>query len=160
MAAFQKVIILGNLTREPEMRHTNTGMAVCEFTVAVNGTRDGDEPYFGAVVVFGKTAEACSRYLGKGSPVLVEGKLKNDEWEDKKTGQKRTKTRIVADNVQFIDRSNNSRQSGQSGQNSGYTAQRNAPRPEARQNYAPLPDQEQHRYTPSDAMPPDSDLPF
>ena len=98
---YNRVILQGNLTKDPERRVTTSGMAVCEFTVAVNGTRKDDAPYFGAVVVFGNTAESCSRYLGKGSQVLVEGKLKNDEWEDRQTGQKRSKTRIIADSVQL-----------------------------------------------------------
>lgn len=120
--SFQKYICMGNLTREPELRYTPGGMAVCEFTVAVNSTRKEDGTYFGQVCVFGKTAEACQRYLVKGSSVLVEGKLKNDEWEDRQTGQKRSKTRIYADNVQFIGKSDNAPQNAHSGENSGYSA--------------------------------------
>ena len=118
MASYQRFICMGNLTRNPELRCTPSGIAVCEFTVAVNGTRKDDAPYLGAVVVFGNTAEACRRYLGKGSQVLVDGKLKNDEWEDK-NGQKRSKTRIIADSVQFIGERNNSRQNDVSGSNRG-----------------------------------------
>ena len=118
---YNRVILQGNLTKDPERRVTTSGMAVCEFTVAVNGTRKDDAPYFGAVVVFGNTAEACSRYLGKGSQVLVDGKLKNDEWEDRQTGQKRSKTRIIADSVQFIGERRNSRQNDVSGSNIGIT---------------------------------------
>lgn len=123
--SFQKYICMGNLTREPELRYTPGGMPVCEFTVAINSARKEDGTFFGVVCVFGKTAEACQRYLAKGSPVLVEGKLKNDEWEDRQTGQKRSKTRIYADNVQFIGKSDNSRQSAASGENSGYAASGN-----------------------------------
>lgn len=167
---FQKFICMGNLTRDPEARHTAKGMAVTEFTVAVNGPRKEDEAYFGTVVTFGSTAEACARYLSKGSPVLVEGKLKNDEWEDKQTGQKRTKTRIVAEAVQFIGRSDNSRQSGQSDQNSGYTARRPspapAPRQEARTAPPPMPPDPAtyHKYQPADCpqqpQNDNSDIPF
>lgn len=113
MASFQKYICIGNLARDPDTRYTAGGMAVCEFTVAINGARKEDGTYYGVVVAFGKTAEACRQYLTKGSSVLVEGKLKNDEWEDKQTGQKRSKTRIYADNVQFIGRSENQRQNAQ-----------------------------------------------
>jgi single-strand DNA-binding protein len=124
MASFQKYICMGNLTRDPDYRTTPSGTGVCEFTVAVNSARREDGAFFGQVVAFGKTADACRQYLMKGSTVLVEGKLKNDEWEDRQTGQKRTKTRIVADTVQFIDQSNNSRQNAQSGANTGYQAGR------------------------------------
>ena len=123
--SFQKYICMGNLTREPELRYTPGGMPVCEFTVAVNATRKEDGTFFGQVCVFGKSAEACQRYLGKGSPVLVEGKLKNDEWTDQQTGQKRSKTRIYADSVQFIGKSDNSPQNAHSGENSGYAERGN-----------------------------------
>lgn len=147
--SFQKFICMGNLARAPELRYTPGGMAVCEFTVAVNSTKKEDGTYFGAVCAFGKTAEACQRYLGKGSPVLVEGKLRNDEWEDRQTGQKRSKTRIVADAVQFIGRSDNSRQSAQSGQYSGYSAP--AQQPEHLAGVDP-------QYAPP--LPDDSECPF
>lgn len=117
MAGFQKFICMGNLTKDPDTRYTQSGMAVCEFTVAVNGTKQ-DETFFGVVVVFGKTAEACRDYLAKGSTVLVEGKLKNEEWTDRE-GRKQHKTRIYGDQVQFIGRSQNPRQNGQSAGNSG-----------------------------------------
>lgn len=119
MAGFQKYIVMGNLTREPETRYTQSGMAVCEFTIAVNGTRKEDKTFFGRVVVFGKTAESCQKYLGKGSTVMIEGRLTNDEWEDRQTGQKREKTRIIAENVQFIGSGASTRQSEQSGPNYG-----------------------------------------
>ena len=139
-AGFMKVILMGNLTREPDYRCTPNGVGICELGVAVNSARREDKPYFGQVVAFGKTADACRQYLSKGSQVLVEGKLQNDEWEGR-DGQKRTKTRIVADTVQFIGRSDNSHQNAPSGQNSGYSA----PQPERRggvdPNYAPpMPD--------------------
>jgi single-strand DNA-binding protein len=118
-------------------------MAVCELGVAVNFGRREDKPYFGQVVAFGKTADACRQYLSKGSQVFVEGKLQNDEWEDK-NGQKRTKTRIIADTVQFIGRNDNSRQNAQSGQYSGYSgysapAPQPPPLPEAPQAENDLP---------------------
>lgn len=122
MAGYIKVILLGNLTRDPDFRGTPSGMTVCEFGVAVNSGRRDDKPYFGQVVTFGKTADACRQYLSKGSQVFVEGKLQNDEWEDRQTGQKRSKTRIVADSVQFIGRNDNTRQNAQSGRNTGNSA--------------------------------------
>lgn len=126
MTGFCKVFLLGNLTRDPDLRHTNSGTAVCELGIAVNSENRNDPPFFGQVVTFGKTAEACGHYLAKGSMILVEGRLKNEEWEDRQTGQKRSKTRIYADNVQFIGRNDKSQQNAASGQYSGYTAQSGA----------------------------------
>lgn len=114
MAGFQKFICMGNLTKDPDTRYTQSGMAVCEFSVAVNGARKDDDTFFGMVVVFGKAAEACRYYLAKGSSVLIEGKLKNEEWTDRE-GRKQHKTRIYADNVQFITRSEKPRQNEQPG---------------------------------------------
>lgn len=152
MAGYLKLFLLGNLTREPDYRHTPTGTAVCEFGVAVNSGRQGDKPYFGQVVTFGKTADACRQYLSKGSQVFVEGKLQNDEWEDRQSGQKRTKTRIVAVIVQFIGRSDNSRQNAQSGQYSGYSA----PAPQPSQGYRGVDSQ----YAPPLPEAPDPDIPY
>lgn len=153
---YNRVILQGNLTRNPELRCTPSGMAVCEFTVAVNGTRKDDAPYFGAVVVFGNTAEACSRYLGKGSQVLVDGKLKNDEWEDRQTGQKRSKTRIIADSVQFIGESNNSRQNDVSGSNIGIPANWHDTHPRfGREDQPPPPN-----YQPPEPEPEEDEIPF
>jgi single-strand DNA-binding protein len=104
-------------------------MAVCEFRVAVNSGKQDDKPYFGQVLTFGRIAEVCRDYLKKGSQVLVDGKLQNDEWEDRQTGQKRTQTRIIADTVQFVGRSDNSRQNEQSGPNYG-RSEYHAPAPQ------------------------------
>jgi single-strand DNA-binding protein len=160
MAEYMKVILLGNLTREPDYRHTPSGMAVCEFGVAVNSGRQGDKPYFGQVVTFGKTADACRQYLSKGSQVFVEGKLQNDEWEDK-NGQKRSKTRIVADTVQFIGRSDNARQNAQSGQYSGYSGY-SAPAPQPQQGFRGGVDPQYAPPPPPlpEAPAPDPDIPF
>jgi single-strand DNA-binding protein len=136
-ASFQKYICLGNLTREPQTRYTPGGMAVCEFTVAINGARKEDPVYYAPVVVFGKTGEACQRYLGKGSSVMVEGRLQTDEWEDRQTGQKRSRTRVIAENVQFIGSRGETQQNAQNGANQGYSAP--APRPQAPRPAAPYP---------------------
>lgn len=101
MAGFNKVILMGNLTRDPELRYSEKGSPVCEFTVAVNGF-DKDDVYFGAVVCFGATAENTGKYLQRGKSVLIEGKLKNESWEDRKNGEKRSRTRIVASTVLFV----------------------------------------------------------
>lgn len=168
-ASFQKYICIGNLTKEPELRHTPNGTAVCEFTVAVNGARREDPTFYAAVTAFGKTAEACNRYLAKGVPVLVEGRLQTDEWEDRQSGQKRTKTRVIAEGVQFIGSRSETQQRGQTAQNSAPSAPATnygAPRPAApRPAPAPAP---VHKYPATDAMPTapapeaveDDDIPF
>jgi len=107
MASFNKVILLGNLTRDPELRHTPAGMAVCSFDVAVNRsftTRAGErreEACFITVVVWDKQAQTCAEFLSKGRQVLIEGRLQQRSWETP-DGQKRTKHEVVAERVQFV----------------------------------------------------------
>lgn len=102
MAGLNQVTLIGNLTRDPDFRGLPNGMAVCEFVIAVNTGLQKDKPYFGQIITFGKTAEVCRQYLAKGSAVAVVGRLENNEWEDKRTGEKKSKTRIVAETVQFL----------------------------------------------------------
>ena len=103
---FNKVFLAGNLTRDPELKYTPQGVAVCTMGIAVNRTfkgNDGEqkkEVQFFTVVVWQKQAENCGKYLTKGSPVHIEGRLQNRSWE--KDGQKRTVTEIVAESVQFL----------------------------------------------------------
>ena len=107
MASFNKVILLGNLTRDPELRHTPAGMAVCSFDLAVNRsftTKAGErreEACFITVVVWDKQAQTCAEYLSKGRQVLIEGRLQQRSW-DTPDGQKRTKHEVVAERVQFV----------------------------------------------------------
>lgn len=107
MASFNKVILLGNLTRDPELRHTPAGMAVCSFDLAVNRsftTKTGErkeEACFITVVVWDKQAQTCAEYLSKGRQALVEGRLQQRSWETP-DGQKRTKYEVVAERVQFV----------------------------------------------------------
>ena len=109
MASLNKVFLIGNLTRAPELRYTPSGTAVSDVRLAVNrsyATQSGErreETCFLTVVVWGKQAETCAEYLDKGSPVLVEGRLQTREW-DGKDGQKRTVVEVVADRVQFMGR--------------------------------------------------------
>ena len=107
MVRFNRVIIGGNLVRDPEIRFLPSGLSVTNFTVAVNFSYRRKEEelkeevsYFD-VVVFGKQGESCAEYLGKGSPVLVEGRLRQRRWETD-DGQKRSKIEIVAQQVQFL----------------------------------------------------------
>ena len=109
MASFNKVIIAGNLTRDPEMRYTPKGMAVAGFGLAINRkwkTETGEmkeEVTFVDVDAFGRQAEVIAQYMKKGRPLLVEGRLRLNEWEDKNTHQKVTKLRVVLESFSFID---------------------------------------------------------
>lgn len=103
------VVITGNLTRDPELRHTGGGTAICELRVAVNSRRkDGqtgqwiDKPNYFDVVVWGAQGENCANYLSKGRPVAVEGRLDWREWEAKDGGGKRQAVQIIANSVQFL----------------------------------------------------------
>ena len=107
MASFNRVILLGNLTRDPELRFTPAGQAIVEFGLAVNRrykTRDSgedrEETCFVNITVWGNQAKPCADYLRKGSQALVEGRLKYDEWE--KDGQKRSRLSVTASRVQFL----------------------------------------------------------
>ena len=105
---FNKVILMGNLTRDPEMRYTPQGTTVCNFGLAVNrrykqAEEMKEEVTFINIVVFGKMADTCGQYLNKGSSVLVEGRLQERRWETE-DGQKRSKHEVVAQNVRFLSR--------------------------------------------------------
>ncbi len=108
MASYNRVILLGNLTRDVEMRYTPGGTAVTDIGLAVNDRRKGqngewiDETTFVDITLWGRTAEVASEYLHKGSPVLIEGRLKLDTWESE--GQKRSKLRVVCDRMQLLGR--------------------------------------------------------
>ena len=109
MASVNIVLIAGNLTRDPEVRYTPSGMAVSQLGVAVNRkTKDNqsgqwkDETTFVDVDVFGRQAETVGQYLSKGRSVLIEGRLRLDQWEDKNSGQRRSKLKVIANRVQFL----------------------------------------------------------
>jgi single-strand DNA-binding protein len=106
MASYNRVILVGNLTRDIELKYTPGGTAVTDIGMAVNDRRKSssgewvDETTFVDVTLWGRTAEVASEYLGKGSPILVEGRLKLDTWET--DGQKRSKLRVVCDRMQML----------------------------------------------------------
>ena len=108
MASFNKVILLGNLTRDPEVRYTPKGSAVCDLGIAVNrvytteGGERREEVTFVDVVLWARLAEIAGEYLKKGRPVFIEGRLQMDTWDDKQTGQKRTKLRVVGESMQLL----------------------------------------------------------
>jgi single-strand DNA-binding protein len=109
MASFNKVILAGNLTRDPELRYTPKGTAVARIGLAVNRTwktetgETKEEVTFVDVDAFGRQAEVISQYMKKGRPFLVEGRLKLDQWEDKNTHQKQSKLKVVLEGFSFID---------------------------------------------------------
>lgn len=108
MASFNKVFLMGNLTRDPELRYTPKGTAVTDVGMAVNrvyNSPDGqrqEETTFVDVTFWGRTAETVCKFLSKGRPLFVEGRLKFDSWENQE-GQKRSKLSVTGDNFQFID---------------------------------------------------------
>ena len=110
MASLNKVYLLGNLTRDPDLRSLPSGQSVCELGLAVgrryvnsNG-QEVEDTCFVDVVVWGRSAANCKQYLEKGSQVLVEGRLQLDQWEDRNGGGKRSKLRVVAEQIQFMNR--------------------------------------------------------
>jgi single-strand DNA-binding protein len=108
MANFNKVYLMGNLTRDPEMRVTPKGTAICQFGLAISRSwkdesgQTREETAFVDIEAWGKQGEIVAKYCTKGRPLFVEGRLKFDQWEDKTTGQKRNKLKVVLENFQFI----------------------------------------------------------
>jgi single-strand DNA-binding protein len=151
MASFNKVILMGNLTRDPELRYTPKGMAVAKVGLAVNRTwrsesgEQKEEVTFIDVDIWGRTAENVGQYMRKGSPILIEGRLKLDQWDDKQTGQKRSRLGVTAETVQFLS-------SGNRGAAEGGAAPAPRPRPAAPPPAAADPD--------SPPPPEDDDVPF
>ncbi|HCK51816.1 MAG TPA: single-stranded DNA-binding protein [Planctomycetaceae bacterium] len=152
MASYNKVILVGNLTRDPELRHIPSGTAVTDLGLAVNRTwtdrntnQRNEETTFVDVTCWGRTAEIACEYLRKGRPVLVEGRLQMDEWNDRETGAKRTKLKVVCDNMQMLG----SRNEGNSGGGGGGS-------------YQPPPQSDGPQQPASNPVvnPPDDEVPF
>lgn len=134
MANLNKVMIIGNLTADPEVRTTPRGTSLTELRLAVNrvsnGPNDGErreETTFLDVTCWGRTGEVAAQYLSKGRPVFIEGRLQMDTWEDKQTGQKRSRIRIIAENLQLLGGRGDAPQGGAAPQRSygGYQQQDN-----------------------------------
>jgi len=99
---YNRVILVGNLTRDPELRYIQTGTPVASFGIATNRKfGETQETFFGDVTAWGKLAETCDKYIKKGSKILLEGRLKTENWEYE--GRKQSKTRIVAEQIRFLD---------------------------------------------------------
>ena len=108
MPSYNKTLLLGNLTRDPELRATPKGTAICQFGLAVNrqfkdeSGATKDEVTFIDIEAWGRQAETIAKYCTKGKPLFIEGRLKLDSWEDKTTGQKRSKLKVVLESFQFV----------------------------------------------------------
>ena len=152
MASFNKVILVGNLTRDPELRYTPKGTAVARLGLAVNRqwkTDTGEareEVTFIDIDAFGRQAEVIGQYCKKGRPIMIEGRLKYETWDDKQTNQKRSKLLVVLESFQFL---------GDGNRGGGEGAPAGAPAPAARRptTEAPPP-------TDSEGPPLDDDVPF
>ncbi len=130
MANLNKVFLIGNLTRDPELRYIPSGAAVTDISIAVNRSftkkdgEKGEETLFVKVVIWGKQAESSAKYLSKGRPVFIEGRLRTNSWEDK-DGQKRNAMEVVAERVQFLGSAQ-----GNSGTASSFGGKKDLPIPE------------------------------
>lgn len=149
MSNFNKVYLMGNLTRDPELRYTPKGAATAKLSMAVNrkyrtdAGEDREEVTFVDIEVWGKQAEAIAKYCKKGRPLFVEGRLKLDQWDDKATGQKRSALKVVLEGFQFIG--------GRPADTEGQASDRPAPAPR------PRPAAEA---APTEAAPEEDDVPF
>jgi single-strand DNA-binding protein len=108
MASYNKVVLIGNLTRDPEIKHTPKGTAICKVDIAINRVwtneagEKKEEVTFVAIDLFGRTAENVAQYMTKGRPLMVEGRLKLDQWEDKTSGEKRQRLGVIGEHVVFL----------------------------------------------------------
>ena len=133
MASLNKVFLLGNLTRDPDLRGLPSGQSVCELRLAVSrrfqnsSGQEVDDTCFVDVVVWGRSAANCKQFLSKGSQVMVEGRLQLDQWEDRNGGGQRQRLRVVAEQIQFMNR----RPQNDGSQSNGYAPrQGNQPSPD------------------------------
>lgn len=161
MANLNKVMLIGNLTRDPELRYTPKGTAVAAFGLAVNRVWNNDqgqqqeEVTFLDIEAWGRTAETAGKYLTKGRPVFIEGRLKLDSWEDKETKQKRSRLKIVAEVIQFLSAPRGAEfRGGEEGQGGeGPAPRRSSPRPSG-------PPASESSGGSGDEPPPKDDIPF
>lgn len=150
MASYNRVILIGNLTRDPELRYTPSGMAVTDIGLAVNDRRKNpngewvDEPTFVDITLWGRTAEVVSEYCAKGKPLMVEGRLKLDTWET--DGQKKSKLKVIGEKVQLLGARG---EGGDGGGGGGY--RQSAPKQQSSGGGG---------YDAYDQAPPDEDVPF
>jgi single-strand DNA-binding protein len=152
MASFNRVILVGNLTRDPELRYIPSGTAVSDIGLAVNdrvkrGDQWVDEATFVDITLWGRTAEIANEYLSKGSPVLIEGRLKLDRWE--KDGQKHSKLKVIGERLQMLGAREGGGGGGRGGSRSGGAGG------DVPQQY-----DDSEQYMPAGGPPPSDDIPF
>lgn len=152
MASYNRVILVGNLTRDPEVKYTPKGTAIIDIGLAVNRSYSTDagekreEVTFIDVTLWGRTAEIVGEYCKKGRPLMVEGRLHMETWDDKATGQKRSKLKVVGENIQLLGSRGEGDDKAKGGQHSAPPARRPAAPPQKPQD----PDLDQ----------PEDDIPF
>jgi single-strand DNA-binding protein len=162
MANLNKVMLIGNLTRDPELRHTPKGTAVSEISMAINRVWNNDqgqkqeETTFVEVTLWGRQAELAQQYLTKGRPVYIEGRLQLDSWDDKETGKKRSKLRVIGENMQFL--SSGTGAGGNSGGGGGNYSERPQQSSSAPQQRSGPP--QGASAAPADDFQEDDDIPF
>jgi single-strand DNA-binding protein len=158
MANLNKVMLIGNLTRDPEVRYTPKGTAVTEIGLAINRTRTDDngqkheETTFVDITFWGRVAEIVGEYCAKGKPLYVEGRLQLDQWQDKQSGQNRSKIKVVGENIQLLG----SRDGGQQqppGNTNYDRAQQQAGQMPSQKNYPPSGGQGKPYPTEGDELP-------
>lgn len=154
MSSFNEVLLMGNLTRDPEVRYTPKGTAVAQIGIAINRVWTNDagekkeEVTFVDVEFWGRTAETIGQYMHKGSPIFVRGRLKMDQWDDKESGQKRSKLKVIGELFQFVGSSG---KAGNEGEQQAPSAEQQA-RQAAPRSQTPTPEAQQ--------ADPDDNLPF
>jgi len=162
MANLNKVMLMGNLTRDPEVRYTPKGTAVAELGLAINrvySAENGEkreETTFVDVTLWGRTAEIAGEYLKKGRPVFIEGRLQLDSWDDKQTGQKRSKLKVVGEAMQLMG----SRGGGEGGGGGGEYSGGGEPPSSRPQKSAPSQPPKQKPPADPDLEPEEDDIPF
>ena len=168
MANLNKVMLIGNLTRDPEVRYTPKGTAVAELGLAINryftaeNGEKREETTFVDVTLWGRQAEVAGEYLKKGRPVFIEGRLQLDSWDDKQTGQKRNKLKVVGEGLQLLgSREGGSNSGGGNEEFSGGSGAQSAPQSRPARASAPAP-KKQAPAAPVDPElePEDDDIPF
>lgn len=152
MPSINNSIVMGHLVRTPDLRSTPSGSPVCDITLALNRKANGREDVcYVDVVAWGKNAENCGKYLDKGSCLLVEGYLKQESWDDRSSGQKRTKLKLVAEKVQFISSPRNGDNRAQNRSTATHSRPELPPAPQNSAGYAP---EDEPGYVP------EGDIPF
>lgn len=158
MANLNKVMLIGNLTRDPELRVTPKGTAICTFSLAVNrkfrdeSGADREEVTYIDIEAWGKAGENISKYCTKGRPLFVEGRLRLDQWEDKNTKEKRSRMKVVCENFQFLGSGGGAGgRGGEGGEGGGESRGYTAPAPRASAPTRPAPAQQENL---------DEDVPF